>query len=103
VEAAAVPNPGEPEGRKFTLNPGGREPTGATIVVQGGEFELPEQYEKGQILELRVVVAIGEVDFRDKTDSKTGLVVDCTRVHKGRATSLKVARALGGVETDDES
>lgn len=101
MEAAAVPEPGDHAGGKFSSTSGGRAPTGATLTIQGGEFELPEEYEKGQILELRVVVAIGEVGFRDKTDPKTGTVVDCTRVHKGRLTSAKVARALGGVETEE--
>lgn len=97
MEAAGVPEPGQPRG-KFTTDFGGKEPTASTVVLQGGEFELPEQYEVGQIIELRVVAEIGEGRVRDKKDSKTGTVVDRTRVHVGRITSMKVARALGGVE-----
>ena len=98
MEAASVPEVGESPS-KFTTDLGGKAPTSATIVTQGGEFEVPEQYETGQILELRVVVEVGEGRIRHKKDPKTGTVVDCTRVHVGRITSLKVARAVGEVET----
>lgn len=97
MEAASVPEPGQSRG-DFTTDFGGKEPTASTVVLQGGEFELPEQYEIGQILELRVVAEIGEGRIRDKKDSKTGTVVDRTRVHVGRMTSMKVAKAVGVVD-----
>lgn len=94
--ASAPPEPGQTPA-KFTTDFGGKAPTAATLVLQGGEFELPEEYEAGQILEVRVVAEINEGRIRDKKDPKTGTIVDRTRVHVGRITSMKVARAMGGV------
>jgi hypothetical protein len=103
VEAAAVPDPGQAAGTGISTNVGGREPTGSSLVMTGGEVLIGGEYEKGQILEARVTLEVGEVGFRDKKDPKTGLVVDCTRVHKAGVASFRVERALGSVESSDDA
>lgn len=89
MEAATAPR-----NEQLTFEVGGREPTGSALTVTGVKLEDVAQYEKGQVVELRVVCEIGEVAFRDKHDSVTGQVVDCIRAHKGRATSVSVVRVL---------
>lgn len=83
---------------QLTFEVGGREPTGSALTVTGVKLEDVAQYEKGQVLELRVVCEVGEVSFRDKHDSVTGQVVDCIRAHKARASSVSVVRALESVD-----
>lgn len=93
MEAAVAENPVQ-----LSFEVGGREPTASALTVTGVKIEDVAQYEKGQVVELRVVCEIGEVAFRDKHDSVTGQVVDTIRAHKARATSVSVARTLQPAE-----
>jgi hypothetical protein len=65
---------------------GGKKPSGSTMRLTGGAFELDGNaaYAKGstQIFEVKAIV--GEVAFRDKVDAKTSQAVDCARKHTGR-------------------
>lgn len=97
MEAAGVPDPGS-VATGISTNVGGVEPTASTLTIQGGEVLIPGEYEKGQIIEAKVTLEVGFVGFRDKKDSKTGQVVDCTRVHTARLSNLRVERSLGVVE-----
>jgi hypothetical protein len=70
VEAASVPDPGQAAGTGISTNVGGREPTGSSLVMTGGEVLIGGEYEKGQILEARVTLEVGEWRFRDKKDRR---------------------------------
>jgi len=80
VEPAAAGLDPEPldEGR-YTLNAGGKRPTSASMVLQGGKIEYPTELRKGSKVRVVFECRVGGVHFDDKIDSKTGRVVACER------------------------
>lgn len=65
---------------QVSLDVGGEVPTLSTVALQGRKIELAGQFEKGELVELRVVARVGGVHFDDKT-SADGDVIDTTRKH----------------------
>ena len=68
---------------KLGLNVTGRTPTSSTLAITGGKVEVAGQYDLGDTVSFRVTVVIGDVGFKDETDSKTRQVVGRERRHKG--------------------
>lgn len=66
------------EGR-FTLNAGGKKPTSASLTLQGGKIEWPDELKKGRKVRVTFTCRVGGVHFDDKVDSKTGQVVASER------------------------
>lgn len=62
---------------------GGAKPSESTIRVMGGRLPVVGVFEKGEVVELRVKVKIGEVGEVDAHDA-FGNVQKTTRVHKAR-------------------
>lgn len=65
---------------QVSLDVGGDVPTLSTVALQGRKIELAGQFEKGELVELRVTARVGGVHFDDKTNSD-GDVIDTTRKH----------------------
>jgi co-chaperonin GroES (HSP10) len=77
---------------------GAKKPTGATLTLTGGKFNVLRQFDLGDRLELELKddsgetvfhggVVIRDAGFTEKEDSKTGQVVSVERRHKGRITN----------------
>jgi hypothetical protein len=77
-------------GTQFSLLAGGETPTESQFKLAGRSLELPDEYEKGADLVLRIGVKIGEVDFIDHEDKETGQVVKTIRRHKAKIVSYDV-------------
>ena len=74
---------------------GGKRPHSATIRLQGGEYELLEgkAFRKGDVVHFSGTAVVFDVGARDKTDSKTGIVVSAKQRHAARITDLVVTGA----------
>jgi hypothetical protein len=63
---------------------GGKAVTGHKLTIVGGAVETERQFEKGETVMVSFPITITEIAFGDQFDSKTDLVVGCTRKQKGR-------------------
>jgi hypothetical protein len=72
---------------------GGKRPTGSSLTLQGGKFQVAGQLSKGTTRMAVVGFRVRNVGFDDKADSKTGQIVDCERQHKGRITDVQLVPA----------
>lgn len=72
---------------------GGKRPTDSELRVVGGAIKVRGQFEKGQVIEARITLRVGEVAFRDKRDSQTDQVVDVVRAHKARIVAFTPEKA----------
>lgn len=72
------------------FNVGGKKPTTSSLRLTGGKIEVGGSFPKGTTVSLRVTAVVGEVAFIDKTDAKTGQVVDCDRRQKARIVGVEL-------------
>ena len=77
-------------GQQISLLAGGEEPTTCKTRLAGGAIALPEEFEKGQRITLRVEAIVREVDFVDLVDGKTGEVNAVERRHKASITGVRL-------------
>ena len=82
--------PGSGPEQQISLFAGGDEPTTCKTRLAGGAISLPEQFEKGQRIVLRVEAIVREVDFVDLVDGKTGEVNSTERRHKATITGTRL-------------
>jgi hypothetical protein len=75
---------------QLSMAVGGKRVTTASLRLGGGKVDVEGQFEKGEILVLRVEAVVGEVAFVDQTDPKTRQVTGCDRRHKARIVALSV-------------
>lgn len=83
---------------QLSFSVGGKKPTGSSLRIVGGRVEVNGQYEKGDLLEITMVVRVCEVGFVDESDEKTQQVVGCERRHKARPVTpprVTPAEAVG--------
>jgi hypothetical protein len=75
---------------QLSMAVGGKRVTTASLRLGGGKVDVEGQFDKGEILVLRVEAVVGEVAFVDQTDPKTRQVTGCDRRHKARIVALSV-------------
>lgn len=68
-------------GASVTLKVGGHKPTDSKVVLRGGRIAVEGQFDKEDRISLLVTARVVDLQFPDKIDSKTGDVVQTTRVH----------------------
>ena len=76
---------------QLSFDVGGKRVTSSELKLVGGKLEVEGQFEKGELVVLRLEAIVGEVAFVDSTDSKTGQVVGCARRHKARIVNVSRA------------
>lgn len=92
MEAAAPP--ADPEIRdpqsQLSFAVGGRTPTSARLSVEGGGYDVEQEFEKEQVVTITEKVVIREVAFRDIVDPKTKAVVGSRRKHIAERVEYKI-------------
>lgn len=73
---------------QLSFNVGGKAPTSATLRLTGGKLEVEGQFDKGQVIAVRVEAVVDDIGFKDKTDPKTSQVVGCERRQKARIVGV---------------
>lgn len=76
---------------------GGKKPVSSSLRLSGGRVLLVDgqAYRKGDRIRFEGTAVVEEVAQRDKTDSKTQIVVACEQKHVARITDLVVHEADG--------
>lgn len=74
---------------KLTATIGGKKPTSSSIAIVGGKVGLEGQFEKGEIVPLRIDVLVNDVGLKDSEDPKTGQIVATERRHKARIVAIE--------------
>lgn len=76
---------------------GGKKPQSAVVTLTGGQLELLEgrAFKKGDRIRFAGEAVVFEVGARDKTDSKTGIVVSAKQKH-----SARIADAVFAADTE---
>lgn len=71
---------------------GGKAPLGATISLSGAkaDIETGRTFDKGQVLVFQVAAVVDGVAQKDKTDKKTGLVMECAERVSARVTDMRL-------------
>jgi hypothetical protein len=90
ASSTQLERPGAGGEEQISLFAGGEEPTTCKTRLAGGAIVLPEQFEKGQRIVLRVEAIVREVDFVDLVDGKTGEVNATERRHKATITGTRL-------------
>ena len=91
-----VPDPEAPDdlvidgSGQLSLAVGGKRPTTSSLTLVGGKIDVEGQFEKGEIVVLQVECVVGEIAFKDLTDSKTNQIVGCARRHKARIVGTSI-------------
>jgi hypothetical protein len=78
------------EGKRGQLSweVGGIEPSSSSLSVTGlSKIDLAGEFDKGDVVELRVRVKVGDVNFHDVEDTD-GFAIDCEKQFKGKAISV---------------
>lgn len=93
VSSTQLERPGadaDEPGQQLSLYAGGNEPTTCKTRLTGGALTLPEEFEKGERIILRIEAIVREVDFVDLVDGKTGEVNATERRHKASVTGVRL-------------
>lgn len=78
---------------QLSLAVGGRKPTTSSLTLVGGKIDVEGQFKKGEIVVVQVECVVGEIAFKDLTDSKTNQVVGCARRHKARIVGSSIVES----------
>lgn len=74
--------------QQLSLIAGGEEPTTATMRMKGGAIPVEGEWEKGDMVELRVICRVSEIHFVDQID-RSGYALGCERKHIARVESVQ--------------
>lgn len=77
-------------GGQLSWSVGGKRPTQATLSIKGVP-KLNGEFEKGEVIELKLQIQVVSVAFKDEIDKATGQAIDCVRQHVGEVVAVSRA------------
>lgn len=80
---------------QLSFSVGGKRPSTSTISIGSAAREVDGQYQKGDVIVLKVIARIDKIAFADKHDS-SGNAIDCGRAHSAKPLSISVVGEADG-------